>query len=760
MDSSAASKPVAASPAVHSPAVHTSTAQGPTADGPAGTLRARIASALAGSVFSASLLRPVAHTLAVLSAAATVLAIALTLSTPAANRALEAGPTPAVGLLAAGVGALIVARAPRNPLARLLIASGVSSAIYSLATAATALGLLSSPSAAWLEWGGWLSTVGWVPGAVLGLVLLPQFFPEGELLSGSAWRFWWGMTLGAAGVLFVFMALTPAAPLFPELSNPLLGGGNGLETETVPALDESWGIVLTGLFAVLSVGSVFNIVQRFHRSTPLERRKTALVLVAWLVLIVASGVGIGWLGCAAAVLYLASILISVAKYGLYDIEVLISRGSSGALVLALLGAAYVVTAAAVGALVGGNGGIGGLNGVNGESGSWIAGLAGTAVVLVLLEPVRRFATRRVRVAFARGRPDAATLAGQISAVARDAGNPGAAVEATVELLRELLHMPGLRVAVGGALETALISASSVALPLSWNAQPVGTVQVTPRKGSAHVAHRDVDLLVQLEPTLALVAHDFLLTLDLEESRRTIVNAREEERKRIRRDLHDGLGPLLAGAAMTMQAAQGKLVADVPAQTSVQQMLGQASADLSQAVADIRSLVDGLRPASLDDLGLVAAIHASLPESALPSDALTDASLTDSSLTDASLTDSGLRLTVTTHGETSKLPAAIEVAALRIVQEALTNVVRHARASAVTVVLARAEGELHITVDDDGTWLPPSSGHSGVGLDSVRERASELGGHAEIGPRRGGRGGTGGSATGTRVHAILPLDGSS
>lgn len=661
-----------------------------------------------------------AHAAAVLSAAATILAVVLTLSTPHANRALEAGPTPVVGLLAAGVGALIVARAARNPVARLLIASGIASAIYSLAAAATALGLLSSPGAPWLPWGGWLSTIGWVPGAMLGLALLPQLFPAGELLPGRFWRAWWWGSLGLAAALLVSLAFTPAAPLFPQLANPLLGNGNGngLHSETVDAFAAPWGAVLTVLFAVLSVGSVVNIVQRFRRSMPVERRKTALVLAAWLVLILASALGNGWLGAGAAALYLLSILVSVARYGLYDVDVLVSRGASGAVVLAVLGAGYVATAAAVGMLLGGPG----LPvGPDTAGASWIAGLAGTAVVLILLEPVRRVATRWVNRVFARGRPDAAVLAEQVSAAARLAGTPRAAVEATTVLLRERLHMPGLRlVAAEGRLDDE--SGEGGRLPLSWNGRMVGAVEVAPRRGSARVDLRDVDVVARLEPILALVARDFLLTRDLERSRRAVVTAREEERRRIRRDLHDGLGPLLSGAAMTMQAAQCTLAADGPAQPSVAHMLGQAAADLGQAVADIRSLVDGLRPASLDDLGLVAAIHATLP-------------------------DSTLRVSVKTHGAVEDLPAAVEVAALRIVQEALTNVVRHARASAATVVLAHEKSELRITVDDDGTWVPPSSGHRGVGLASVRERARELGGSADAGPRQG---------PGTRVRVRLPL----
>lgn len=246
-----------------------------------------------------------AHAAAVLSAAAVVLAAALTLSTPVAHRALELGPTPVVGLLAAGVGALIVGRAPRNLVAWLLIGSGVASAAYSLTTAATALGLLAAPQAPWLPWTAWVSTSAWVPGAMLGLVLLPQLFPFGTLLPGKFWRAWWWFSLGLAAAVFVSLALSPASPLFPGLPNPWLRRveSAGLSS-TVEAVSGAWGMLLTVLFAVLSVGSVVNLVLRFRRAGTVERRQTLLVFAAWLVLIVASAVALPWLGAAAAALYL------------------------------------------------------------------------------------------------------------------------------------------------------------------------------------------------------------------------------------------------------------------------------------------------------------------------------------------------------------------------------------------------------------------------------------------------------------------------
>ena len=463
----------------------------------------------------------------------------------------------------------------------------------------------------------------------------------------------------------------------------------------------------------MSAGSAVNIVLRFKRSAAAERRKTSLVFGAWLLLIVASSVAVPWLGAAAAVLYLAALLWSVARYRLYEIDRLISRGTAGLLCLVVLGAAYVLTVWGLGLLL------------HNQEDSWAAGFAATAVVVILLDPVRRLALRWVNRIFSRGRPGPSALGSTISTIAAQASTPRAALEQSVAMLRGALHMPGLEV-LAGPEDSA--SGMPDGIPLRWNGTAIGALVVAPRRGRTRVSSADSNLLTALEPTLALLVHDLVLTRDLEASRGDLLGAREEERRRIRRDLHDGLGPLLAGTAMTLQAAAGNARPAASGGNAVAHpfvaldLLAQARTDLAQAVSDIRVLVDGLRPPILDDRGLVAAIEAALPESALA-------------------------VTVATTGNCRNLPAAVEVAALRIAAEALTNVAKHAGATAATVELHASETWLSVTVVDNGTWMPPSSARSGVGLGSMRQRAQELGGHTRI---------TANGGPGTRVRAWLPL----
>ncbi len=200
-----------------------------------------------------------------------------------------------------------------------------------------------------------------------------------------------------------------------------------------------------------------------------------------------------------------------------------------------------------------------------------------------------------------------------------------------------------------------------------------------------------------------------------------MTAREEERRRLRRDLHDGLGPQLAALTLKLETARNRLGSDPLAET----LLAELTQRTQAAVADIRRLVYALRPPALDELGLVSA----LAEQA------------------AQYSQNGLSVSVEAPEQLPPLPAAVEVAAYRIVQEALTNVVRHARANACVLRIALDEtaGVLCPDVWDDGHGLP-STLRQGVGLQSMRERAEELGGMCTVENVPAG---------GVRVRALLP-----
>jgi signal transduction histidine kinase len=190
-----------------------------------------------------------------------------------------------------------------------------------------------------------------------------------------------------------------------------------------------------------------------------------------------------------------------------------------------------------------------------------------------------------------------------------------------------------------------------------------------------------------------------LTDVLQTSREKIVIAREEERRRIRNDLHDGLAPSLSSFQLQLGAIR-KLMTQNPKQA--EQMGIELSADLRNATAEIRQLVYDLRPPMLDELGLI------------------------KSLSNMRLTSSSLQLEVLAPDAMPELSAAMEVAIYRIATEAVHNVVRHADATICTIGITINTETLTLTITDNGQGIPAEH-LNGIGTQSMRERAVELGG---------------------------------
>jgi signal transduction histidine kinase len=273
-----------------------------------------------------------------------------------------------------------------------------------------------------------------------------------------------------------------------------------------------------------------------------------------------------------------------------------------------------------------------------------------------------------------------------------------------------------------AAETGVAGAASAVerFDLSYAGAVPGRLLVQPRRGEQALGRLDRRLLrtiaEQAGPAVAAAQYVHELTL----SRERLVLGREQERARLRRDLHDGLGPALAGISLALTAARRLLRSD-PDQ--VDGLLGTAESEASRSSRDVRRILDDLRPPGLDELGLVGALEERGWTLSRPGE---------------------FAVTVIAEG-LPPLPIAVETAAYRIAVEAMTNSARHARARRCTVELS-ADGALHLSVEDDGTGLPAQLSH-GVGIQSMRARAVDLGGQLRLGPTADG---------GTRVAADLPL----
>ena len=291
-------------------------------------------------------------------------------------------------------------------------------------------------------------------------------------------------------------------------------------------------------------------------------------------------------------------------------------------------------------------------------------------------------------------------------------------------IREALVLPYASLRADG--RTLATSGTEVThtrtLPLQLGGDAVGEVVVGLRAGDLTLAAADADVLRIVAPLLAQTLRAQALARDVQTSRNAAITAIEEERRRLRRDLHDGLGPTLSGVAFATDAARNQLHADPAAADA---LLERLRADTSAAIAEVRRLVEGLRPPALDELGLLGAMrqHAAT----LHADG-----------------GAALQVTISAPEPLPALSAAAEVTAYRIVVEALTNVARHAAATKAAVEIDVAGEDLHLTVQDDGqgarSWRP------GVGMSSMRERAEQVGGTLTARPR----------SDGGRVEALIPL----
>ncbi len=412
--------------------------------------------------------------------------------------------------------------------------------------------------------------------------------------------------------------------------------------------------------------------------------------------------------------------IAILRYRLWDIDIIINR----TLVYTAL------TAGIVGMYVLVVGGFGALLRVQGNP---VLSLVATALVAVLFQPLRQRLQHAVNRLMYGERDDPYLVISRLGQRLEATVAPDAVLPTIVETVAQALKLPYAAIALKFGDEFSLAVSHGAAkgevmhLPLVYQTEQVGELVLAPRTRGEAFTPADRKLLDDLARQVGVTVHALRLTQelrrltqDLQHTRERLVSAREEERRRLRRDLHDGLGPQLSSQTLLLASAQMVLRQNPD---EAEAILRSAVTQSQQAISDIRRLAYALRPPALDDLGLVAAIAEQLTQNRA----------------------SGIVFTFDAPEQLPALPAAVEVASYRMVQEAITNVVRHAHACHCTVHLAYEE-LLIIEVIDDGQGLPPAY-RRGVGLTSMRERAEELGGSWQI--ESGPGGGT------TRVHAELP-----
>jgi signal transduction histidine kinase len=370
----------------------------------------------------------------------------------------------------------------------------------------------------------------------------------------------------------------------------------------------------------------------------------------------------------------------------------------------------------------------------GQGSQWLS-LIATGLIAVLFQPLREWAQQFVNGLLYGERDDPYKVIAGLSKRLEIAVDPAVVPTTIAETVRESLRLPYVAVALPQEGADELIAASGtpsgnpLRFSITYGGETVGHLLVNPRRGDANLSPTDrallADLAQQAGPAVQgvrLMADLQRLSADLQQSREQLVLAREEERRRVRRDLHDDLAPALAGLALRAAVISELIETNPVRATALAEHLDGA---IRNAVGNIRRLVYDLRPPWLDDLGLTAAIRERAQEYS---------------------SGPGLEVTVDAPESLPPLPAAVEVAAYRIVQEGLMNVVKHADAQNCHIRLT-VNDALKIEITDDGLGLAPAHG-AGVGLQSIRERAGELSGTSEVVSSPNG---------GTRLLVSLPIN---
>lgn len=408
--------------------------------------------------------------------------------------------------------------------------------------------------------------------------------------------------------------------------------------------------------------------------------------------------------------------LAVFRHRLWDIDLILNRtlvyGGLTALIIAL----YVTIVGSLGMLFH-------------TPTNALTGLVATAVIAILFQPLRDRLQRGVNRLLYGERDDPAAVLTQLAQHLETADTPTAILPNLVQTIARTLKIPHVAiwlpvsenqfdpVAVWGKAPDHVEM-----LPLTYQNTLIGHLAVAPRGPHESFNHHEKQLLQTIAALTASTVRAVQMSDELRQSRQRIVTAREDERRRLRRDLHDGLGPQLASQTLGLEAVE-QLMTVHP--DRARHLLASLKTQVQEAIADIRRLIYELRPPTLDDLGLVGALQ----QSATRYESET------------------LHFTFAIPEPLPELPAAVETAVYRISQEAMTNIVRHAQASQAAIRLTCSGNHLVVEICDNGKGLSAAY-QAGVGLQSMRERAAELNGRCMIESLPGG---------GTKVEARLPLE---
>jgi len=595
----------------------------------------------------------------------------------------------------------------------------------------------------------------WVPPVGLLGIYMILLFPDGKLPS-RRWRPLAWLSGAVMVLASVAITISPGPlPDHPGVRNPFGLEGHPMVTQVIAGT-----VVLLPICILASAASLF--VRYRHSGREVRQQiKWVAFAASFVGVVYLSTLVMGFLFAPEAMLggdeapvWLAieqymvllsftgvpvAVGIAVLKYRLYDIDLLVNRTLVyGALTATVVGL-YILMVGVLGALFQARSGLG-------------VSLVATGVVAVLFAPLRERLQRSINRLMYGERDDPYTVLSRLGRRLEATIAPKATLSTIVETIAQALKAPYVAIEIrqdgeqfATVAEHGTPRDEPFVLPLVYQRESVGRLIVAPRAPDEAFSQSDRRLLEDLARQVEVAVHAVRLTADLQRFRERLVTTREEERRRLRRDLHDGLGPMLGALTLGLDTTRLALAQDDP--KAVDELLFELKSQTKEAVSDVRRLVYGLRPPALDDLGLVLAIRQQGANHGLLADDVSNGS-SNGKATGWVNSKNGLVFQVEASDDLPTLPAAVEVACYRVAQEAITNAARHSSASACRLSLSLDEADriLELEVVDDGMGIPEN--HSaGVGMSSMRERAEELGGTLLVEAVPEG---------GTRVLARMPL----
>ncbi|MBK9121704.1 MAG: hypothetical protein IPM16_01095 [Chloroflexi bacterium] len=631
------------------------------------------------------------------------------------------------------IGLLLTREHAGNILGWLLLALGSDAGVILIAGASVHFSqyVLEIQSGAIVDFAAWLNRWVWLPGTFIPVTLLLLYFPDGRLPS-HRWR--WIAVAAGLGLLGVTLGLALHPDPLPEFgmnaANPF--GLAGAQEILMTVTTASAALLLAGM-----VGSFVSIVVRYRRTTGRQRTQLRWLIFGGILFFLANVVGaILWavnptdpasselsiiFSNLGITLIVISIGIAILRHQLWDISLLINRTLVYGLLTLIISGMYVLV-------------VGFLTSVF-EGSTALSAMVTAGLVAVSFQTVREFIQAQISRLMFGQRDDPYAVLQQLAERLSPIAPVPDLLPAIVTTIAETLSVPYAAVrlrrdrretlaAVYPAGATKPPHVSTETIPLVYQSEQVGHLVIATRGIDDVFTPSEQRLLDTIARQVAVAAFNVRLTEDLQRSREQIVTAREEERRRLRRDLHDGLGPVLAAMSFQLDAIRNTVGTDPD---HAQQIADQLKAQVQNSLADIRRIAYNLRPPALDELGLLGALRQHI---------------------DRMRQGEGPAFALSFPESLPALSAAAEVAAYRIAVEALTNVQRHAQARTCTVMLEldTAGRTLHVQIGDDGRGINAEAA-AGVGIAGMRERAAELGGSISV---------TSPVSGGTRVDAWLPV----